>query len=98
VLVPLHDRVIVKPLAEQEVRSAVAGLFLASGTARKLHRGVICAMGGGVGLTSGVTENDVVLYEHSKGWDVYDEGEVHVMLPISAVAAVEVTPPKDGAD
>lgn len=92
-LFPLHDRVIVSPLAEPEQRSAVAELFIPSGTSRKLHRGTVVGMGEAVefkSMQSMVQVGSTVLYEHSKGWDIYDAGEVRVMLPSSAVVAVDV--------
>ena len=93
-LAALQDKVLVIPDAEAEQAVSIGGILM-PGTHNKLVRGEVFSVGAfATRLCSGdapgqdVSPGAVVLYEHSKGWDVYDDGKRLVMLPQEAVVAV----------
>lgn len=89
---PLHDRLIVKRVAEQ--RASAGGIFIPDSAAEKPVRGEVIAVGSGRSLDNGkvrpvdVRVGDQVLFGKYGGTDVTVEGEELLVLREDDVMAV----------
>jgi len=81
---PLHDRVLVKRVEEEQVSRG--GIFIPDTAKEKPMRGQVVAVGVGKTLKSGdiqglsVQEGDVVLYSKYAGTEVKLDGEEHLIM------------------
>ena len=86
-ITPLHDRVIVKPVAAEEVTSG--GIIIPDTAQEKPMRGTVVAVGPGKpDEPTTVKEGDIVLYSKYAGTEVNIEGEVHLIMRESDILGV----------
>ena len=91
-LVPLHDRVIVKPSQPEEVTSG--GIIIPDTAKEKPQQGQIIAVGEGKQTEDGkvmplrVKVGDNVLYGKYSGTEIAIEGEDHLMMRESDIFAI----------
>lgn len=84
VLKPLGDRIVIKPLEQEE--TSRGGVILPDTAKEKPNRGKVVAVGTGRTLEDGtrlpleVKENDTVLYGKYSGTEIKIEGEEFVIL------------------
>jgi len=84
---PLHDRVIVKPGAAEEVTSG--GIIIPDTAQEKPMRGLVVAAGPGKpDEPTTVKEGDMVLYGKYAGTEVSIEGAVHLIMRESDILGV----------
>ena len=90
-LMPLEDRIVVKPLEAEE--KTAGGILLPDSAKEKPQRGVVVAAGAGRLLDNGkraemnVAVNDEVIYGKYSGSDVEVDGEQYKILRESDVLA-----------
>ncbi len=89
---PLHDRVIVKRLEEEE--KTVGGIIIPDTAKEKPQQGKIVAVGKGKVLENGevtpltVKEGDRVLFGKYSGTDIKIEGEEHLIMREDDILAI----------
>jgi chaperonin GroES len=89
---PLHDRLVVKRVAEEEKTSG--GLFIPDTAKEKPARGVVIAVGEGKHDKEGkrialdVKKNDEVLFGKYAGTELKLDGEEHIVLREDEILAV----------
>jgi chaperonin GroES len=89
---PLHDRLVVKRVAEEEKTSG--GLFIPDTAKEKPARGVVIAVGEGKHDKEGkrialdVKKNDEVLFGKYAGTELKLDGEEHIVLREEEILAV----------
>jgi chaperonin GroES len=91
-LLPLHDRVIVKPSQPEEVTAG--GIIIPDTAKEKPQQGVVIAVGAGKQTEEGkvialqVEPGDNVLYGKYSGTEIAVEGEDHLMMRESDIFAI----------
>jgi chaperonin GroES len=86
-ITPLHDRVIVKPGAAEEVTSG--GIIIPDTAQEKPMRGTVVAVGPGKpDEPTTVKEGDIVLYGKYAGNEVSIEGVTHLIMRESDILGV----------
>ena len=91
---PLHDRVIVKRVEEEQVSRG--GIIIPDTAKEKPMKGKVVAAGPGRRLDSGelraltVKEGDIILFSKYGGTDVKIDGEDHLILREDDILAVIV--------
>lgn len=86
-LTPLHDRVIVKPNAAEEVTTG--GIIIPDTAKEKPMRGTVIAAGPGKpDEPTTVRENDTVLYGKYAGTEVSFEGQDYLIMRESDILCV----------
>ncbi len=86
-ITPLHDRVIVKPSAAEEVTAG--GIIIPDTAQEKPMRGTVIAVGPGKpDEPTTVQVGDTVLYGKYAGTEVNIEGEVHLIMRESDILGV----------
>jgi len=89
---PLHDRVIVKRLEEQE--KTKGGIIIPDTAKEKLIEGKIIAVGAGKVMENGkrmplqVKEGDRILFGKYAGTDIRIEGEEHLIMREDDIIAI----------
>jgi len=89
---PLHDRIVVKRVAEEEKTSG--GLFIPDTAKEKPARGVVTAVGEGKRDDAGkripldVSKGDEILFGKYGGTELKIDGEEHIVLREDEVLAV----------
>jgi chaperonin GroES len=89
---PLHDRVIVKRLEEEE--KTVGGIIIPDTAKEKPQQGKVVAVGKGKVLENGevtpltVKEGDRVLFGKYSGTDIKIEGEEHLIMREDDILAI----------
>jgi chaperonin GroES len=89
---PLHDRVIVKRLEEQE--KTKGGIIIPDTAKEKLIEGKIIAVGAGKVMENGkrmplqVKEGDRILFGKYAGTDIRIEGEEHLIMKEDDIIAI----------
>ena len=84
-LKPLGDRLIIKPVDEEE--TTASGLVLPDTAKEKPQKGKVLAVGDGARRPLDVAEGDEVLYSKYGGTDITVEGEDLLVLRESDVLA-----------
>ncbi len=83
-IMPLADRIVVKPIEEEEVTSS--GIVLPDTAKEKPQQGEVLAVGSGKTLESGekvpleVSEGDIIIYSKYAGTEVKLKGEEVLIL------------------
>lgn len=86
-ITPLHDRVIVKPGAAEEVTSG--GIIIPDTAQEKPMRGTVVAVGPGKpDEPTTVKAGDTVLYGKYAGTEVSIEGDAHLIMRESDILGV----------
>jgi chaperonin GroES len=91
-LLPLHDRVIVKPSQPEEVTKG--GIIIPDTAKEKPQQGVVIAVGEGKQTEEGkvialqVKPGDNVLYGKYSGTEIAVDGEDHLMMRESDIFAI----------
>lgn len=89
---PLHDRVIVKRMEEEE--KTAGGIIIPDTAKEKPQQGKVMAVGKGRTLENGqvspmvVKEGDLVLFSKYAGTDVKIEGEEHLIMREDDILAI----------
>ncbi len=89
---PLHDRIVIKRVAEEEKTSG--GLYIPDSAKEKPARGVVVAVGEGKRDKDGkrialdVSEGDEILFGKYAGTELKLDGEEHIVLREDEVLAV----------
>ncbi len=86
-ITPLHDRVIVKPGAAEEVTSG--GIIIPDTAQEKPMRGTVVAVGPGKPEEpTTVKVGDIVLYGKYAGTEIMIEGEPHLIMRESDILGI----------
>lgn len=90
---PLEDKVLVRPIIEEEKKSA-SGLIIASTEKEKPTEGLVIAVGSGATFADGtkmtidLKPGDKVIYSKYGGTEVEYENATYILLPYRDIFAV----------
>jgi len=86
-IVPLNDRVIIKPMPVEE--KTIGGIIIPDTAKEKPQKGTVMAAGKGInGEPMTVTQGDKVLYGKYSGTEIELEGEKYLFMRESEIMAI----------
>ena len=86
-LMPLYDRLLVKP--DNEVEQTKSGIIIPVESRKKSNTGTVIAIGGGTTATPMIAkEGDRILYQRYAGLEVEWKGEAYTIILAHEVVAI----------